>query len=89
MTFVCPEGQVFDHDWFATPFILMTCQDDGSFDQPDWDIYNCVLGGNIGNSLIDKAKCPYNSMKCSMRANQNEEWFFVGIKNDLQVVPES
>ena len=44
VTFVCPEGEVFDHDWFATPFIMMTCQDDGSFDQPDWEIYECVLG---------------------------------------------
>ena len=26
LTFICPEGQVFDHDWFATPFIMMTCQ---------------------------------------------------------------
>ena len=26
LTYVCPEGQVFSHDWFATPFILMTCQ---------------------------------------------------------------
>ena len=26
LTFICPAGQVFDHDWFATPFIMMTCQ---------------------------------------------------------------
>ena len=26
LTFLCPEDQVFDHDWFATPFIMMTCQ---------------------------------------------------------------
>ena len=26
LTYVCPEGQVFDHDWFATPFVFMTCQ---------------------------------------------------------------
>ena len=26
LTFICPEGQVFDHDWFATPFLMMTCQ---------------------------------------------------------------
>ena len=26
LTFVCPEGQVFDHDWFASPFVMMTCQ---------------------------------------------------------------
>ena len=26
LTFICPAGQVFDHDWFATPFLLMTCQ---------------------------------------------------------------
>ena len=40
LTFMCPEGevaapgspsftqhcQVFDHDWFATPFAMLTCQ---------------------------------------------------------------
>ena len=26
LTYVCPEGQVFNHDWFATPFVMMTCQ---------------------------------------------------------------
>ena len=26
LTYFCPEGMVFNHDWFATPFILMTCQ---------------------------------------------------------------
>ena len=26
LTFICPAGQVFDHDWFATPFLMMTCQ---------------------------------------------------------------
>ena len=26
LTYVCPEGQVFDHDWFATPFVTMMCQ---------------------------------------------------------------
>ena len=26
LTFMCPAGQVFDHDWFATPFVMMTCQ---------------------------------------------------------------
>ena len=26
LTYVCPENQVFDHDWFATPFVMMTCQ---------------------------------------------------------------
>ena len=49
VTFVCPPNHVFDFDWFAIPFIMMTCQDDGSFDQPDWDLYSCVLGfTNIG-----------------------------------------
>ena len=58
LTYVCPEGQVFSHDWFATPFILMTCQvlyytcqdirsifkqENGEFDAPDWDSYQCVL----------------------------------------------
>ena len=44
VTFVCPPNHVFDFDWFAIPFIMMTCQDDGAFDQPDWDLYSCVLG---------------------------------------------
>ena len=26
LTYSCPEGEVFNHDWFATPFVLMTCQ---------------------------------------------------------------
>ena len=26
LTYVCPEEQVFEHDWFATPFVMMTCQ---------------------------------------------------------------
>ena len=26
LTFICPEGQVFEQDWFATPFIMMTCK---------------------------------------------------------------
>ena len=62
LTYVCPEGQVFDHDWFATPFVFMTCQvkdcilafhiswfkkhlfkDNGEFDEPDWDGYECVF----------------------------------------------
>ena len=59
LTFICPEGQVFDHDWFATPFIMMTCQvksrdlsrdnmksfllqENGVFDEPDWESFQCV-----------------------------------------------
>ena len=26
LTYSCPEGMVFDHDWFATPFVMMTCK---------------------------------------------------------------
>ena len=26
LTFVCPEGQVFSQDWFAVPFVFMTCK---------------------------------------------------------------
>ena len=26
LTYVCPPGEVFDSDWFATPFVLTTCQ---------------------------------------------------------------
>ena len=57
LTFVCPEGevlrtfcerlknstQVFNHDWFATPFVLTTCQPNGVFDPPDWEIFDCVI----------------------------------------------
>ena len=25
LTYVCPDGMVFAHDWFATPFVMMTC----------------------------------------------------------------
>merc|ERR1719483_1569478 len=43
LTYVCPDGQVFDHDWFATPGILLTCQESGAFDDIDWAGYQCVL----------------------------------------------
>ena len=43
LTFMCPEGEVFDHDWFATPFVLTTCQPNGAFDSPDWSHFKCVL----------------------------------------------
>ena len=58
LTYVCPEGQVFNHDWFATPFVMMTCQvlqqpiliiidnctqENGEFDIPDWSTYQCVF----------------------------------------------
>ena len=26
LTFTCPAGQVFESDWLATPFVMMTCQ---------------------------------------------------------------
>lgn len=26
LTYVCPDGQVFDSDWYATPFVMTTCQ---------------------------------------------------------------
>ena len=38
LTFVCPEGQVFEQDWFATPFIMMTCQVTA---QPQTEMCNC------------------------------------------------
>ena len=25
LTFICPEDHVFAHDWFATPYVFMTC----------------------------------------------------------------
>ena len=37
-------GEVFGHDWYATPLITMTCQDSGDFDAPDdWTDYFCQL----------------------------------------------
>ena len=30
VTYVCPDGMVFDADWFATPFVFMTCQVKGA-----------------------------------------------------------
>ena len=35
--------KVFNHDWFATPFVLTTCQPNGVFDPPDWEIFDCVI----------------------------------------------
>ena len=26
LTYSCPNEMVFNHDWFAIPFIMMTCQ---------------------------------------------------------------
>ena len=26
VTFACGEGRVFDHDWFSTPSVMITCQ---------------------------------------------------------------
>jgi hypothetical protein len=26
LTFVCPDKQVFESDWLAIPFVMMTCQ---------------------------------------------------------------
>ena len=26
LTFTCPAGQVFESDWLAVPFVMMTCQ---------------------------------------------------------------
>jgi hypothetical protein len=26
LTFSCPTGQVFERDWLAIPFVMMTCQ---------------------------------------------------------------
>ena len=26
LTFVCPNGQVFESDWLAMPFVMTTCQ---------------------------------------------------------------
>ncbi len=26
LTFACPAGQVFESDWLAAPFVMMTCQ---------------------------------------------------------------
>jgi hypothetical protein len=43
LTFACPDGMVFDHDWFATPFVLTTCLPNGVFDVPDWSMYSCIL----------------------------------------------
>jgi hypothetical protein len=28
LTFVCPDKQVFESDWLAIPFVMMTCQVD-------------------------------------------------------------
>lgn len=56
ITFACPEGEVFDQDWFATPSIMMTCQvtscpdfvlqpclqENGMFDLPAWELHQCV-----------------------------------------------
>ena len=47
---------MFDHDWFATPFVMTTCQvrpvkvvilyncqENGAFDDPAFEEFKCVL----------------------------------------------
>ena len=43
VTYSCPDGQVFDSDWFATPQVRLTCQQNGAFDSQDWQEARCVL----------------------------------------------
>ena len=43
VTYSCPDGQVFDSDWFATPRVRLTCQQNGAFDSQDWQEARCVL----------------------------------------------
>ena len=42
LTYECPEGMVFETDWFANPVIRLTCQQSGEFDEVDFDSYLCV-----------------------------------------------
>ena len=44
ITFLCPFGYVFSNDWFATPMLIISCQESGAFEMPDWDEYVCVEG---------------------------------------------
>ena len=39
LTYTCPEGWVFAHDWFAVPFVMTTCRETGLFDKVEWDDY--------------------------------------------------
>ena len=32
LTWVCPEGMVFHHDWFANPYVQLMCQVGKDFD---------------------------------------------------------
>ena len=34
---------VFSEDWFSTPLVTITCQDDGEFEQPNWEDLSCVI----------------------------------------------
>ena len=43
VTYSCPDGQVFDSDWFATPRVRLTCRQNGAFDSQDWREARCVL----------------------------------------------
>ena len=36
-------GMVFSEDWFSAPFVTSTCQEDGEFEQLDWEDLSCVL----------------------------------------------
>ncbi len=46
IVFGCPSTQVFAHDWYARPSVIMTCQDNGEFDVPElWSV--CVERNNF------------------------------------------
>ena len=34
---------VFSEDWFSTPTVTTICQEDGEFEQPDWEDLSCVF----------------------------------------------
>ena len=36
-------GMVFSEDWFSAPFVTSTCQENGEFEQLDWEDLSCVL----------------------------------------------
>ena len=58
LSYTCPAGQLFDHDWFAEPRIKSECtvrgrwggtclhlvlhQEEGTFSKPDWDGMKCI-----------------------------------------------
>ncbi len=63
LTFVCPPGQVFESDWLATPFVMMTCQVKKNIAvcRPVFELFKTILILNAHLSLGGQFCCLFLS----------------------------